>query len=329
MMCVLSILLRVGVLFGTPTYELPTQDPERLVAFYERIGAKVTDRAASGTRLDLAGTHLLVKKGAPAQDRGDRTMTVLVDDLSPWKERLGAALVSVEPLRAKPGPRAALLIVDPAGYRVVIRTRVDARRPAIPVAGDLNALVLRVLERYPTDGTHRYHWPRKGKWKGCTKDLRYGDAILCKGDADGRAYCCGLTFEVFLDAWRLWCQRQGRSFTIRDMDLESVRKLQSQWFGSPADKTCIRTALVANRLGRRLIDWTTARSGDFVQLWRNNGTGHSVVFLRWIKDEDHIIGLEYWSTQKSTRGIGRRVEYFGSGRKALDRSQFYLCRVGL
>ena len=31
-----------------------------------------------------------------------------------------------------------------------------------------------------------------------------------EGDDDGRAYCCGLTFEVFVDAWRVWCQRNGR-----------------------------------------------------------------------------------------------------------------------
>jgi acetolactate decarboxylase len=212
-------------------------------------------------------------------------------------------------------------------------SKTDTRQDAAPAKTEtLNPFVLEVLARYPTDGTHRYWWPRgeeaKG-WMGCTKDLVYDGKLLSRGDPEGRAYCCGLTFEVFLEAWRLACERAGRPFRIGDLDLEAVRRLQRQWFGSAEDKTCLRTALVDNRLGRRLDKWQDAEPGDFVQLWRENGSGHSVVFLSWLREQGAIVGLEYWSTQPATNGIGKAIERFdGPGRKRLLREQVYLCRAG-
>ncbi len=211
-------------------------------------------------------------------------------------------------------------------------TAIHAQKAVVPAAGELNDYVLEVLRAYPDDGTHTYHWPRgKGsKWRGCTKDLEYAGETLCAGDEKRRAYCCGLTFEVFLDAWRLWCERTKRPWRIADMKLADVRKLQTQWFGSARDRTCIRTALVENDLGEEVEGLERARPGDFVQLWRTKGSGHSVVFLDWVRDRDEsIIGLKYWSTQKSTNGIGTRVEYFErDGKPGVTRKEFYLCRVG-
>ena len=53
-----------------------------------------------------------------------------------------------------------------------------------------------------------------------------------------------------------------------------------------------------------------AKPGDFLQLWRTNKSGHSVVFLDWITDAGRPIGVKYRSTQTSTNGIGDRTEYF-------------------
>lgn len=199
---------------------------------------------------------------------------------------------------------------------------------AVPRLGELNPFVVEVMLEYPTDGTHPYYWPKTGKWRGCTRDLVYDGQVVSEGDPKGRAYCCGLTFEVFLEAWRRWCVSKKRPFKIADLDVAGVRRLQKQWFGSARDKTCVRTALVDNALGVRITDWKQARRGDFVQLWRHSGSGHSVVFDSWIKTKGKIVGLRYWSTQKSTKGIGFRVEFFGTKGQSLDRETFYLCRVG-
>ena len=54
-------------------------------------------------------------------------------------------------------------------------------------------------------------------------------------------------------------------------------------------------------------DWP--RGGDFVQLWRENGSGHSVVFSDYLKnDEGKVVGLCYWSSNLETRGLDHRCE---------------------
>ena len=80
------------------------------------------------------------------------------------------------------------------------------------------------------------------------------------------------------------------------------------------------------RLGRA-IACGDARRGDFAQIWRNNGSGHSVVFLDWVREDGAIVGLRYWSTQPATDGIGERVERF-DGERGVDREQIWLARVG-
>jgi hypothetical protein len=200
--------------------------------------------------------------------------------------------------------------------------------PEVPALGDLNPHVLAVLGTYPTDGTHRYHWPKTGAWRGNARTLRYDGRVLCEGDPEGRCHCCGLTFEVFLQAWERWCKQVGRPYRIKDFDLEKVRRLQTEWFGSPEDRSTLHTALVGNGLGVRVTDWEQARAGDFVQLWRRNGTGHSVIFKSWRREGGRIVGLTYWSTQSSTRGIAENTELFGDTGSLLDRSLFWLCRPG-
>ena len=76
-------------------------------------------------------------------------------------------------------------------------------------------------------------------------------------------------------------------------------------------------------------DWDEAEAGDFVQLWRHSGSGHSCIFRAWVRDDDdEIVGLRYWSTQSSTDGIGERVERFGTAGSAVKRDELYIVRVG-
>lgn len=198
----------------------------------------------------------------------------------------------------------------------------DQRR--ILPAAELREYVLAVLDSYPRDGSHAYWWPRGSEapkgWIGNSKDLHYGGALLYPGDARKRGYCCGLTFEVFFEAWRRATEARGEKFRIAGLDANGVHALRRAWFGAKIGDPCIRDALVERGLGFEIEDRRRARPGDFVQLWRTNGSGHSVIFLRWIwglratsserPPRPAIVGLEYWSTQKSTRGIGVRREYF-------------------
>lgn len=44
---------------------------------------------------------------------------------------------------------------------------------------------------------------------------------------------------------------------------------------------------------------------------RESQTGHTVVFINWLRDSGgRIIGVHYWSSQGSTNGIAYKNEYF-------------------
>jgi hypothetical protein len=200
--------------------------------------------------------------------------------------------------------------------------------PTLPTETEFARHLLAVIATYPTDGTHRYWWPKEGAWRGNARTLRYDGAVLAEGDAEGRCHCCGLTFEVFLQAWQRWAKEAGRPERVLDLDVEGVRRLQTQWFGSPEDRSCLHTAIVANGLGRRIDRVEDARPGDFVQLWRTNGTGHSAVFLEAVREDGRIVGLRYWSTQGSTNGVARHVERFEDAGGTVTRDELWICRVG-
>ncbi len=51
------------------------------------------------------------------------------------------------------------------------------------------------------------------------------------------------------------------------------------------------------------------RSGDFVQIWRKNASGHSVVFSGYLKNAAGLItGICYWSSNQATNGFAHRCE---------------------
>lgn len=204
----------------------------------------------------------------------------------------------------------------------------DEVPPRLPPLGTFNAHVLALMDEYPTNGTHRYYWPRAGSWLGNTRTLEYAGEVLAEGDPEGRCHCCGLTFEVFLRAWERWCGACDRPYRILDYDLGDVKRLQREWFGTSGDRATLHTAITKNGLGVRITDWEKARPGDFIQLWRHSGSGHSCIFRAWVRKKGDIAGLRYWSTQKSTNGIGERTEYFGDEGSLVKRDEFYLVRVG-
>lgn len=197
----------------------------------------------------------------------------------------------------------------------------------LPKASEFHKHVRKVMKTYPMDGTHRYYWPRKGQWKGTTCDLEYQGKTIAAGDKDGRCFCCGLTFEVFFRAWQSWDKSKGRKMAILDLTPKQVSKLLYLWFGSDGNRKCILNAVETFKLGRRITKLEDARAGDFVQLWRHSGSGHSVVFVDWQRDKaGTITGLKYWSTQSSTKGIGLRTESIGP--KGIKRDELYVVRIG-
>src|SRR5690606_9506153 len=82
---------------------------------------------------------------------------------------------------------------------------------------------------------------------------------------------------------------------------------QQKFYGAGKDgtKKTFVDALVSEGLGVEVTSLSDAKPGDFVQLWRNNKTGHSGIFQNWItNDKNDIIGIRYFQVSKKTHGIG-------------------------
>jgi len=152
-------------------------------------------------------------------------------------------------------------------------------------------MVLDIVKTYPTDGTHKYHWV--SGFDGVTEDLYYNNVLIAKSEEQKRTYCCGLTFEV-------WFKLGSYKGTVQDL-----KKLKRDWYVASGKRKGPVDALVPRGLATEIEDIEDAMPGDFVQLWRKSGSGHSVIFIRHVEN-----GFEYFSTQPSTDGIGYRTEYF-------------------
>jgi hypothetical protein len=186
---------------------------------------------------------------------------------------------------------------------------------------EFNQIVLDVCEEYPTDGTHGYFWPRgEGPYyDGCTSDIYFLGEKVMSGEPGGQTYCCGFTAEVFVEAYSRWLERHGEEHTRITPD--TFRRFLRLWFVLERNGPGPSAALEEYDLGFEIPnnEWEeSVLPGDFCAMWRTEQdsgkiSGHSIIFLRWIYAWDgEIGGIEYFSSQPSTDGIGRRREYFGS-----------------
>lgn len=178
--------------------------------------------------------------------------------------------------------------------------------------------VLKIANAYKDGGG--YEW----KGSGVPEEIRFkGARILPKGEA---TYCSGFTFAVVMKA----AEARG---LLRDKSVEQVRTFQKQWYGATKESGETQCAFAVERLGiGKQVMAEKARQGDFLQLWRKNKSGHSVVFLEWVKDGRRPIGVKYRSTQMSTDGIGDRIEFFAGvpGKDGkVDPKRMYFCRLNV
>jgi len=199
--------------------------------------------------------------------------------------------------------RAAIIVFSLAGASLVASVGVGAS-------------VADIAHSYPDGGG--YEW----KGTGAPEAIRFGaTTILEKGKS---TYCSGFTFAVAMKA----ATERG---LLKGKTAEQVRTFQKDWYGSTRESGETQCAYALEKLGiGKEVRVADAREGDFLQLWRRNKSGHSVVFLDWVTEGGMPIGVKYRSSQKSTDGIGDRVEYFAGtpGKKGLvDPKRLYFGRL--
>lgn len=190
-----------------------------------------------------------------------------------------------------------------------------------------NDYVLEIMKSYPTDGSMPYDWVDESGYYGITQDLLYLDQLFVKGDIKKRSYCSGITFEVFFQAYQAYNAANGFKQIGALDSVEKMEEFRLKWYGVGGDRRTIKHALEWSGLGYQVTDLNQVTPGDFVQIWRHNGSGHTVIFINWIKDtEGQILGFNYWS---SNTGLGPsyREEYFGDSGRAMILHETYFMKV--
>ncbi len=218
-----------------------------------------------------------------------------------------------------------------AGGVVVARDAIEisvASSGPVPPAPDLGALVQALLAEYPTDGTNDYWWPTGSDWAGTTRDIYYRGTRVAEGDPYGRCYCVGLTWEVYMRAFQAADLATGGDGTLNGLGVSDLEEFRTDWYVRELLGAGAADALEGFGIGWRVASVSDVKPGDFVQLWRNNGTGHSVVFQAWAEDDEgDVVGIRYWSTQSSTDGIAFDEEWFGSGSGDVDPNLVFVARA--
>lgn len=157
-------------------------------------------------------------------------------------------------------------------------------------------------------------------YNGVTENLYYDGQLFLKANPSGNraSHCSGITFEVFFKSMQEWNRQRGlNTGRIGNLSYSQMQDFMLQWYVASGQKEQgnLTTALAQYGLGKRITDLNAAQPGDFIDLSRENNTGHTVVFLGWVWDDGQIVGLKYWSSQGSTGGISKNTEYFNVLRK--------------
>lgn len=188
--------------------------------------------------------------------------------------------------------------------------------------GSLNPYVLKVISAFPLDGSYQYHCSWKPReydiYNGVTQDLWYRGQVVAKAYPDGSrcSYCCGYTFEVFVRAMKLRNVQNGldpddfNGMTFSDL----FNALQLWYIEGTGDSE--QRAITSYGLGTAITNFDDARPGDFLSYSTTPAGGHSVIFLGWLRDENHkIVGFKYFSSNLSTNGLNFGQAHFSDSTK--------------
>ena len=216
------------------------------------------------------------------------------------------------------------------------RAQPEEQPPATPPARDhdttLNSYVQQVISTYD-DGYYPYLLNTDyANYNGVSENLYFADRLLAKAHPSGNraTHCVGITFEVFFKAMQARNRKLGLDAgDFNKMTFEELYDFMLIWYAAGGNKQVNNIVIAVEEygLGKGINRFEDARAGDFMDISRTNGTGHTVIFQNWIRNGDgQITGIRYWSSQES--GVGFNTEYFDtSGQGIVCSNQVYIARV--
>lgn len=179
----------------------------------------------------------------------------------------------------------------------------------------LNSYVLEAIKGY-SGGNFPYLLNNDYQnYNGVTQNIYFKDKLLLRGNPNGNraSHCVGITFEVFFKAMVERNEKLGiEAYDFNGLTYDQLYDFVLTWYVASSNKNThnLTVALERYGLGTRIHNFEDARPGDFIDFSRENYTGHTVVLINWIRDNGKIVGLKYWSSQQSTKGISYNEEYF-------------------
>lgn len=178
---------------------------------------------------------------------------------------------------------------------------------------DLNSFVLDVVGTYEI-GKYPYLLNNDyANYNGVTTNIFYQGTLLAKAHPSGNraSHCVGITFEVFVRAMRERNKTLGiPQDDFNGMTSSELRDFMLTWYVASGTKNNSNIVVAVEKygVGKGITRLEDAKPGDFVDISRENGTGHTTVFINWVKENNKIIGIKYWSSQSA--GINYKTEYF-------------------
>ena len=172
----------------------------------------------------------------------------------------------------------------------------------VPLPAGFNRFVVEAINdviRYPRDGSTPYCWRQCPGSMGLIRDVYYMEQELWPGE--GSCFCTGHTLEIFLDAVHRWYAHHGLdpATPFGDLMPDEVQggDFYQQWQGyGISPEASAAAAFERAGLGHAIGPdrWDTARTGDFVNLSRDDATGHAVIFHSWLREDGRFVGLRYY-----------------------------------
>ncbi len=155
-------------------------------------------------------------------------------------------------------------------------------------------------------------------------DIQFGSRLILKAPRT-TSYCSGSSYSAFVEGLNLILGPRAASVSDKTFELlrmqepdggrrEDGVKMWGQW---NADGYGNHFALVQYSLMGFQISPALARPGDFMNISWKSGLGHSVVFLGFTRLADGRPGVRFWSSQKSTNGLGDLTSPLDSIREVL------------
>ena len=156
---------------------------------------------------------------------------------------------------------------------------------------------------------------------------------LFKKPGDGSTYCTGYTFAVGY----ITCLNRGLLENFTDADIKKIQEIWNAGDAKTYPKLCVDA--IANKkysdfktLGQE-VTIEDVKKGDFCQIWRSTGSGHSVIVLEMIKKDGKTIGIKYYSSNTKINpatkrsGPGENTEYFTDSGGKMLRKNTYFARI--